>query len=44
MDDGLHVFSPTTDAFLDFGRFLKAVEEVAGRKMGVVKVVIPSGW
>lgn len=44
MEEGLHVFIPTAAAFLDFGRFLKDVEEIAGRKMGVVKVIVPSEW
>ena len=44
MAKGLYVFTPTANAFFDFGRFLKDVEEIAGRKMGVVKVIIPSEW
>ena len=40
----LHIFSPTVAAFSDFGRFLRDVEEIAGRKTGVVKVVVPAGW
>ena len=44
VEDGLHIFSPTMAAFSDFGRFLRDVEEIAGRKTGVVKVVVPAGW
>ena len=44
MEGGVYVFTPTADAFLDFGSFLKNVEEVAGRELGVVKVIIPSKW
>lgn len=44
MEKGLYVFTPTATAFFNFPRFLKDVEEIAGRKMGVVKVIIPSGW
>ena len=42
MDGGLYVFTPTSANFADFGAFLKDVEEIAGRKMGVVKVIVPS--
>ena len=42
MDGGLYVFTPTSANFSDFGNFLKDVEEIAGRKMGVVKVIVPS--
>ena len=42
MDAGLYVFTPTLDNFSNFGAFLKDVEEIAGRKMGVVKVIVPS--
>lgn len=44
MEEGLYVFTPTVAAFSDFGHFLKDVVEIAGRKMGVVKVVVPSEW
>ncbi len=44
MEQGVHVFTPTAAVFLDFGRFLRDVEEIAGRKMGVVKVIVPSEW
>ena len=44
MERGLYVFTPTAADLLDFGHFLKDVEEIAGRKMGVVKVVVPSEW
>lgn len=44
VENGLHVFSPTTAAFSDFGRFLREVEKIAGRKTGVVKVVVPAEW
>lgn len=44
MDNGLYVFTPTAENFADFARFLKDVEEMAGRKMGVVKVIVPSEW
>ena len=44
MEQGVHVFTPTAAVFLEFGRFLKDVEEIAGRKMGVVKVIVPSEW
>ena len=35
---------PNKTAFLDFTRFLRGVEKVTGRKVGVVKVVILSQW
>ena len=44
VEGGLHIFTPTAAAFRDFARFLKGVEEVAGRKRGVVKVIVPSEW
>ena len=44
VENGLHVFSPTMAAFSDFYRFLREVEETAGRKTGVVKVVVPAEW
>ena len=44
MEQGLRIFTPTATAFSDFTRFLRGVEDVAGRKVGVVKVVIPSQW
>ena len=44
MEKGLYVFTPAAAAFYDFGRFLKDVEEIAGRKMGVVKVIVPPEW
>ena len=44
MEEGLYVFTPTAAAFSDFCRFLKDVEEIAGRKMGVVKIIVPSEW
>ena len=40
--EGLHIFTPTAADFMHFEQFLEAVEEVAGRKMGVVKVIVPS--
>ena len=42
--EGLHVFSPTAADFSHFKHFLEAVEEVAGRELGVVKVIVPSEW
>lgn len=42
MERGLYVFAPTLADYSDFGTFLKVVEEIAGRKMGVVKVIVPS--
>ena len=42
MEGGLYVFTPTLANYSDFGTFLKDIEEVAGRKMGVVKVIVPS--
>ena len=44
VENDLHIFSPTMAAFSDFGRFLRNVEEIAGRKTGVVKVVVPAEW
>ena len=44
IEQGLYVFTPTAADFLDFARFLKNVEEIAGREMGVVKVILPSEW
>ena len=44
VENDLHIFSPTMAAFSDFGRFLGNVEEIAGRKTGVVKVVVPAEW
>lgn len=44
MDKGLYVFTPTAEVFNDFTRFLKNVEDMAGRKMGAVKVIVPSEW
>lgn len=29
---------------MDFGNFLKMVEELAGREVGIVKVVVPREW
>lgn len=39
--DGVYVFRPTVASFMNFENFLERVEEIAGRKMGVVKVVVP---
>ena len=39
--DGVYVFRPTVASFVSFENFLETVEEIAGRKMGVVKVVVP---
>lgn len=39
--DGVYVFRPTVVDFVDFEIFLKKVEEIAGREMGVVKVIVP---
>lgn len=39
--DGVYVFQPTVASFVKFENFLETVEEIAGRKMGVVKVVVP---
>ena len=44
VENDLHIFSPTMAAFSDFGRSLRDKEEIAGRKTGVVKVVVPAGW
>ncbi|KAI9812585.1 MAG: hypothetical protein M1827_004574 [Pycnora praestabilis] len=41
MENGCYVFAPTVDVFREFERFLATVEELAGRKAGVVKVVVP---
>lgn len=41
MDCDIHVFEPTRSVFENFGAFLKVVEEIAGREVGVVKVVVP---
>ena len=44
MEQGLRIFTPTATAFSRFIRFLRGVEEVADRKVGVAKVVIRSQW
>lgn len=44
MEKGLHVFSPTANVFEDFPTFLEAVEEIAGREHGVIKVIVPKEW
>ncbi|MCJ1251821.1 lysine (K)-specific demethylase [Trapelia coarctata] len=41
MDSDVHVFEPSRSVFEDFETFLKVVEEIAGRNVGVVKVVVP---
>lgn len=41
MDCDIHVFEPNLSVLQDFETFLKVVEEIAGRKVGVVKVVLP---
>ena len=41
MEGDLYVFEPSSDAFSRFGVFLKAVENMVGRKRGVVKIVVP---
>ena len=41
MDSDIHVFEPTRSVFEDFQTFLKVVEEIAGREVGVVKVIVP---
>jgi len=41
MDCDIHVFEPDRSVFEDFRSFLKVVEEIAGREVGVVKVVVP---
>ena len=40
-DAGVDVFSPTKEVFEDFTNFLAVVEEISGRKTGVVKVIVP---
>lgn len=42
LENGVYVFTPAASAFIDFCRFLKDIEEIAGREMGVVKVIVPS--
>lgn len=44
MGQGLRIFTSTATAFSGFIRCLRGVEEVADRKAGVAKVVIPSQW
>ena len=39
---GVDVFSPTKEVFEDFSSFLAVVEEISGRKTGVVKVIVPA--
>lgn len=39
--DDVYVFKPTVLNIVDFEDFLSKVEETAGRKTGVVKVIIP---
>lgn len=41
MGQGLRIFTPTATAFSGFIRFLRGVEVIADRKVGVFKVVIP---
>ena len=41
MESGIHVFKPTYNAFQEFTTFLNWVEMIAGREVGVVKVVVP---
>ena len=41
MDAGVYVFSPTKEIFDDFASFVEVIEAVAGRKHGVVKVIVP---
>ena len=44
IEDGLYVFKPTAAVFRDFERFLKVVEDLSGRKTGIVKVIVPAEW
>ncbi|KZF20056.1 JmjC-domain-containing protein [Xylona heveae TC161] len=41
MEEGLYVFHPTLKKYQDFPTLLSEIEEIAGREMGVVKVVVP---
>lgn len=41
IQDGLHIFRPTADVLNNFENFLQKAEDIAGREMGVVKVVLP---
>ena len=43
MDNGTVTFAPTLEVFRDFGPFLSVVEEIAGRKNGCVKIIVPEG-
>ena len=44
MEKGLHVFQPTAELFNNFSYFLRVVEQIAGRREGVVKVIVPPEW
>ena len=41
IQNGLHIFRPTAGVLSDFENFLQKVEDIAGRKAGVVKVIVP---
>lgn len=43
-EEGVYVFSPTAAALSNFETFLEKAEEVAGRRRGVVKVILPREW
>ena len=42
MENKVHVFRPSYNDFMDFPRFLEHAERIAGRKAGLVKVILPS--
>lgn len=42
--DGVCIFKPSAAIFADFEAFLETVEDIAGRELGVVKVVVPAEW
>ena len=44
MDSGTFTFTPTLEVFGNFAAFLAVVEEIAGRAMGCVKVIVPQGY
>ena len=40
-DLGLYTFAPTLDVYRNFSRFLAVVEEIGGRELGVVRIIVP---
>lgn len=41
LKDGVHTFTPTAAVLGNFEDFLQRVENISGREVGVVKVILP---